>query len=121
MLKEQICPLCPSKMHAHFIHSIYTSHHTPHTTLISSTLYALDTTPEPHVPPIYSPQPHLSRPPYQHFRHPRTLSAYSAHTQTTVHASQLTQLPYPEHMVPRQPHRQTKDEHMTTTSTRIHH
>ena len=50
---------------------------------------------------------------------PRTLSAYTHATQTTVHASQSQQPPHP-HSVPRQPHRQTKDDHMTTDTTQAH-
>ena len=48
-----------------------------------------------------------------------TLSADTHATQTTVHASQSQQPPH-THMVPRQPHRQTKDNHMTTDTTQGH-
>ena len=50
---------------------------------------------------------------------PSHSSAYTHAIQTTVPASQSRQLPHP-HRVPRQPHRQTKDDHMTTDTTQGH-
>ena len=38
----------------------------------------------------------------------------------TVSASQSPQQPHPKHRVPRQPHKQTKDYHMTTNTTQTH-
>ena len=69
---------------------------TPLTTLISCTSPALDKTPEPRVPPIY------------------------AHTETTPPPDPTPALLHPQHRVPRQPHRQTKDYHMTTNNTLAH-
>ena len=65
----------------------------------------------------HSPQPHLTRTPHQHSRHPRTLTAHTHATQTTVHASQS---PHAQHGVLRQPHKQTKDYHRTTNTTQTH-
>ena len=48
-----------------------------------------------------------------------TLSAYTHATQTTVHTSQ-SQQPLHPHSVARQPHRQTKDDHMTTDRPQEH-
>ena len=70
----------------------------------------------------HSPQPHLTRTPHQHCRHPRTLtlSQHNTHaTQATVHASQPPQQPH-AHRVLRQPHKQTKDYHRTTNTTQTH-
>ena len=66
-----------------------------------------------HSPPIIHP-PHQHRTSYHH-----TLSADTHATQTTGHASQSPQPPHP-HMVQRQPHKQTKDDHMTTDTTQGH-
>ena len=68
----------------------------------------------------HSPQPHLTRTPHQHCRHPHTLTAYTHATQTTVHASQSPQQPHTQHRVLRQPHKQTKDYHRTTNTTQTH-
>ena len=101
--------------------------HTPHTsltTLISNTSPALDKTPEPRVPPVYALT--ATTPPPDHTpvlpspSHPHILTAHTHATQTTVHASQSPQQPHSQHMVPRQPHRQTKDYHMTTNTTQVH-
>ena len=69
---------------------------------------------------MHSPQPHLTRIPRQHCRHPRTLTALTHATQTTVHASQSLQQPHAQHRVLRQPHKQTKDYHRTTNTTQTH-
>ena len=68
----------------------------------------------------HSPQPHLTRTPHQHCRHPRTLTAHTHARQTTVHASQSPQQPHAQHRVLRQPHKQTKDYHRTTNTTQTH-
>ena len=74
----------------------------------------------------HSPQPHITRTPNQHFRHPRTLTPSHSHsththaTQTTVHASQSPQQPRAQHRVLRQPHKQTKDYHRTTNITQTY-
>ena len=52
----------------------------------------------------HSPQPHLTRTPHQHCRHPRTLTPHTHATHTTVHASQSPQQPHAQHMVLRQPY-----------------
>ena len=52
--------------------------------------------------------------------HPHTLTAHTHATQTTVHASQSPQQPHAQHRVLRQPHKQTKDYHMTTITTHKH-
>ena len=92
---------------------------TPHT----STSHVLDKTPEPRVPLIHAltattphpdPTPSLPSP-----SHPHTLTAHTHATQTTVHASQSTQQPHAQHRVLRQPHKQTKDYHRTTTQTHM--
>ena len=111
----------PSQTHTHLTCSTNSSHPT---TLIHSTLAALDTIPEPRVPhtcsalttttPQQSPIPALSS-----SSHPHILSAYTHATQTTVHASQSQQPPHP-HRVPRQPHIETKDDHMTTDTPQGH-
>ena len=74
-----------------------------HFTLISSTLLAVDTKPEPRVPPIYS--------------HLVTTSPPAPHS--TVHASQSQQQPHPDR-VPIQPHIQTKYAHITTAIKQAH-
>ena len=51
---------------------------------------------------------------------PVILAPYTHATQTTVHASQSPQQPHPQHRVPRQPHRQTKDYYRTTNTTLAH-
>ena len=94
----------------------------PRTALINNTSAALDTIPEPRVPPTCpalttphpSPTPALPLISCHH-----NLSADTHATQTTVHASQSQQPPHP-HRVPRKPHRQTKDDHMTTDTTQGH-
>ena len=68
----------------------------------------------------HSPQPHLTRIQHQHCRHPRTLTAHTHATKTTVHASQSPQQPHAQHRVLRQPHKQTKDYHRTTNTTQTH-
>ena len=78
---------------------------------------AIDTIPEPRVPPTCpalttttpppSPTPALPSP-----LHPHTLPVYTR-------ASQSQQRPHP-HRVLRQPHRQTKDDNMTTYTTQGH-
>ena len=97
---------------------------TPLTTLITSTSPALAKTPESRVPLIYAltpttpppdPTPALPSP-----SHPNSLAANTNTTQTTIHASQSPQQPHPQHRVPRQPHRQTKDYHRTTNTTQAH-
>ena len=93
----------------------------PRTTLVHSTSAALDTIPEPRVPPtcpaLATITPHPSpTPALSSTSHPHTLSTYTHATQTTVHASR-SQHP---HRVPRQPHIQTKDDHMTTDTTQGH-
>ena len=102
--------------HIHISHTPLT----PRTTLISSTSYALDTNlnhvhhPYTHI--LHSPQPHLLRP-----RTSIAITLALAHslsilppTQIKARASQSPQPPHPLHRVPRQPHRQTKYNHMTT-------
>ena len=69
---------------------------------------------------MHSPQPHLTRTPHQPCCHPRTLTAHTHATQTTVHASQSPQQPLAQHRVLRQPHKQTKDYHRTTNTTQTH-
>ena len=103
----------PSQTDAHLTYSTNSSHpthHTPH-----NTSAALDTIPEPRVPPtcpaLTTPHPALPSTSHHH-----TLSADTHATQTTVHASQSQQ----PHRVPRQPHRQTKDDHMTSNTTQGH-
>ena len=87
--------------------------HTPPTPL-TSTSPVLDKTPEPRVPLIHAltattphPDPTPASP-----SHPPT---HTCNT-TTVHASQ----PHAQHRVLRQPHKHTKDYHMTTNSTQTH-
>ena len=89
-----------------------------------STSTALYTIPEPRVPPtchaLTPTTPHISaRPALPSPSHPKTLSAYTHATQTTVHASQSQQPPH-QHMIPRQPHIHTKDDHMTTDTPQGH-
>ena len=101
----------------------------PRTTLILSTLAALDTLYEPCVPPTYSfpalttstpppsPTPALPSP-----SHLYTLSAYTHATHITLHTSQTPHppnLPHPphSHRVPRQPYRHTKEDHILTHNT----
>ena len=49
-----------------------------------------------------------------------TLIAHTHATQTTVHASQSRQQPHSQHRELLQPHKQTKDYHMTTNTTQTH-
>ena len=121
-----LTPSSPTPPRAKHIHISHTPSIPliPRTTLIYSISAALDTIPEPRVPPTCpalttttphpSPTPSLPSP-----SHPHTLSAYTHTTQTTVHASQSHQPSHP-HRVPRQPHRQTKNYHMTTYTTQGH-
>ena len=64
--------------------------------------------------PLPDPTPALPSP-----SHPHTLTSYIHATQTTVHAAQSQQPPHP-HSVPRQTHRQPKDDYMTTDTTQGH-
>ena len=98
-------PTPPRAKHIHMSH-------TPPTPL-TSTSPVLDKTPEPRVPIIHAltettphpdPTPGLPSPSHHH-----TLTAHTHATQTTVHASQSPQQPHAQHMVLRQPHKQTKD------------
>ena len=96
----------------------------PRTTLIHSTSAALDTIPEPRVPltcqALTTTTPHPSTTlALPSTSHPHTILAYTHATQTTVHTSQSQQPPHP-HRVLRQPHRQTKDDNMTTDTTQGH-
>ena len=50
---------------------------------------------------------------------PYTPLSYIHATQTTVYTSQSPQPPH-QHMVPRQHHKQTKNDHMTTNTTQAH-
>ena len=112
----------PCQTHTHLTHS--TNSRIPRITLSHSTSAALDTRPEPRIPPHMPcthhnhtspiPTPALSSPSHTH-----TLSAYTHATQTTSHVSQSEQPPHP-HRVPRQPHRQTKDDHMTPDTLQGH-
>ena len=97
---------------------------TPLTTPIASTSPALAKAPESRVPPIYAltattPPPDPT-PALPSSSHPNNLAANTHATQTTVHASQSPQQLHPQHRVPRQPHRQTKDYHRTTNTTQAH-
>ena len=96
---------------------ILVSHISP-TPLIHSTSAVLDTIDEPRLPPtcpaLTTTTPHpFPTPTLPSPSHPHSLSAYTHATQTTVHASQSHQPPH-HHRVQRQPHRQTKYDHMTT-------
>ena len=93
------------------------------TATIHSMSDALDTIPEPRVPPtshtLTATTPHPS--PYQHFRHPCTLTL-SQHTHMKQNNSTritVTAIPYP-YSVPRQPLRQTKNDHRTTDTSQGH-
>ena len=92
------------------------------TTLIPSTSAAFDIIPE---PPTYScpafipTNPPSSTPSLPSPSHPQTLSTCTHPRQTTVHASHASQPPHP-HRVPRQSHKQNKDDHMTTHTTKAH-
>ena len=74
----------------------------------------LNTIPEPRVPPS-CPALTTTTPAFPSTSHHNTLSAYTHETQITIHASQSQQPPHPQ-----QPHRQTKDDHMTTYTTQGH-
>ena len=109
-------PTPPRAKHIHMSH-------TPPTPL-TSTSPVLDKTPEPRVPLIHAltattphpnPTPALPSP-----SHPHNLTAHTHATQTTVHASQSPQQPHAQHRVLRQPHKQTKDYHRTTSTTQTH-
>ena len=114
-------PTPPQAKHIHISHTPPTPL-TLRTTFIPSMPAASDTIPEPRIPPqaLHSPQPHLLHPhtvpsPW----HLQILSLYTHETQATVYASQSPQPPHP-HRVQRQPHRQTKYDHMTTDTTQAH-
>ena len=116
-----LTPCPPTPPRAKHIHTSHTSPtpHVPRTTLIHNTTAALDTIPVPRVPPtchaLTTPHP-FPTPALPSTSHHHTLSA---DTQTTVHASQ-SQQPLHPHRVPRQPHKQTIDHHMTTDITQGH-
>ena len=87
---------------------------------------ALDTIPDPRVPPIYScpaltttSPPQFPTPAVPSPSHPHSLSLCSNAIQTTIHASHSPKPSHP-HRVPRQPHRQTSDDHTTTHTTNSH-
>ena len=117
-------PSSPTLTRAKHIHISHTppTPHIPRTALIHNTSAALNTIPEPRVPatcpvlitPHPSPTPALPSTSHHH-----TLSADTHATQTTVYESRSQQPPHP-HRVPRPPHRQTKDDHMTTDTTQGH-
>ena len=90
-------PTPPPAKHIHISHTPPTPH-IPRTTLIHNTSAALDTIPEPRVPPTCSalttPHPPLTSA-LPSTSHHQTLSAYTHETQTTVHASQSQQPPHP--------------------------
>ena len=116
-------PTPPRAKHIHISHTPPTPL-IPRTTLIHDTSAAIDTIPEPRIPPtcpaLTTITPHPSpTPALPSTSHYHTLSAYTHATQTTVHASQSQQPPH-LHMVPRQPHRQTKDDHMTIDTSQGH-
>ena len=96
--------------------------HIPRTTLIHNTSAALDTIPEPRVlptcPALTTPHPSPT-PALPSTSHHHPLPSDTHATQTTVHASQSQQPPHP-HRVPRQSHRQTKDDYMTTDTPQGH-
>ena len=99
----------PNTYTFHTLHQLFH----PLITFIPSMSATLCTIAEPHVSPTHScpalTQPHLSRNPTPALpspSHPHTLSACPHPTQTTVHASQSVQPPYP-HRVPRQPNNKT--------------
>ena len=104
-------PTPPRAKHIHMSH-------TPPTPL-TSTSPVLDKTPEPRVPlinPLTAATPHSDpTPALPSPSHPHTLTAHTHATQTTVHASQSPQQTHAQHRVLRQPHKQTKDYHRTTT------
>ena len=108
-------PTPPRAKHIHISHTP-PNPHIPRTTLIHNTSDALDTMPEPRVPPtcpaLTTPHP-FPIPALPSTSHHHTLSADTHATQTTVNASQSQQPPHP-HMDPRQLHRQTKNDNMTT-------
>ena len=116
-------PTPPRAKHIHITHTPPTLP-IPRTTLIPSTSPALDPIAEPRVPhtcpaltTTTSPPSHT--PAFPSPSHPHTISAYTQATQITVHASQSQQPPHP-HRIPRQPHRHTKDDHMTTDTTQAY-
>ena len=113
----------PQATHIHIAHTSPTPL-IPRTTLIHSTSTALGTIPEPRVsrtcPAVSIITPHPTpTSAWPSTSHSHTLLAYTHATQTTVHASQSHQPPHP-HRVPRQPSRQTKDDHMTTYTPQGH-
>ena len=118
-----LTPSPPTQPRAKYIHMSHTPP-TPLTTLISGTSPVLDKPPEPRVPHIHplttttpppDPTPALPSPSHTH-----TLTTHTHATQTTVHASQSPQLSHSQHIVPRQPHKQTNDHHRTTNTTQTH-
>ena len=111
-------PTPPRAKHIHISYNPPTLHIT-RTTRILNTSATLCTIPEPRVPPTcpalttHHPFP---TPALRSTSHHHTLSADRHATQTIVHVSQSQQPPHP-HKVPRQLHRQIKDDHMTTDTT----
>ena len=105
----------PSQTHTHLtlLHQLLSSH-TPLSYIARQLRYTqcLNHVYQPHV--LHSPQPHLI---YPHTSIAVTLAlsqlTHMQHKQ--LHALQSHQ-PHP-HRVPRQPHRHTKDDHMTTNTT----
>ena len=110
-------PTPPRAKHIHILHNspIPLSH---------ITSAELDTIPEPHIPPTFhaltttTPHPSPTRV-LPSPSHPHTLSAYTHATQPTVPESQSQQPPH-QYRVPRQPHKQTKDDPITTDTPHGH-
>ena len=123
-------PLTPSPPTSHRTKHIHNSHTPPtllipHTTLIHSTSAALNTIPEPRVPPTRScPALNITIPslfPHQHCRHPHTLSQhthmrYKQQYAHHSHRTHRTHIGYRDNLTDRQ----TKDDHMTTHATQAH-
>ena len=121
--QTQSChPLTPNTSHpdpnTYTCHTLH-QHLSPHSSLTRHQHYPKHLNHVYH-PYTHSPHPHLPRIPRQHCRHPSSLAANTHATQTTVHASQSLQQAHPQHRVPRQPHRQTEDYHVTTNTTQAH-
>ena len=108
----------PLKHHSTHATPSHTHTHLTLTHLIHSTSAALETIPEPGVPPTCSaltttpPSPTAALPSPSHTH---TLSAYTHAIQTTAHTSKSQQPPHP-HRVPQQPHNRP----MTTDTTQGH-
>ena len=87
------------------------------TTLIQITSAALDTIPEPRVPPtcpdLHSPQPHLINSPHQHGHHPRTLTLF--HHIHMQHKQQYTHHSHNNHCIHIGYHDNLTDRPKTTT------